>query len=435
VEGSKQGAEEFKKALDKIGEKAGTLTGAKERSDYAAINTAGGSEKYKETAAINAIKQEAALVTNAEVATNPELKNKILQNEYNELKRRMGKETAEKYKEDALRYGFAKLDENGNLVAADAESWVKGRTEMMQAGMNKMDKGFIAGGRLQTMYNPETGEVLVNFDKSQNFAEGNEFTANVGSPGSMDAQERREWADLITNPKKLATTLFGKGVDELSQILQKYEGMSPEKANLIATGIVGTGTALSAAAATEAAHTLYNLANGKRIATKDFKYINAKGEEVSIHKGKEFKLSDIPEEYRDLARANSKVEPGYMRKLMKNSWDTLMKRGEIDENKLENKLNPTSISQESSNKSVKVSTNSSNTHQNQSTDKGIKQESKHSTSPSLDFDSSINDTKENVKSPAKERFNNLIEEKKNLIIHTKKYFKDNLNKNVIDYII
>ena len=79
LEGSKQGADEFKKALEKIGEKAGTLTGAKERSDYASINVAGGSEKYKETAAINAIKQESALVTNAEVATNPELKNKILQ--------------------------------------------------------------------------------------------------------------------------------------------------------------------------------------------------------------------------------------------------------------------------------------------------------------------------------------------------------------------
>jgi len=387
VEGSKQGAEEFKKALEKMKGKAETLTGAKERSDYAAINTAGGSEKYKEAAAINAVKQESALVTNAEVATNPELKNKILQNEYNELKRRMGKEVAEKYKEDALEYGFAKLDENGNLVAADAEGWVKGRTEMMQAGMDKMDKGFIAGGRLQTMYNPKTGEVLVNFDKSQSFAKGNKFNANADSPGSMDAQEKREWAELLSNPKKLATTLFGKGVDELSQIFQKYGGMSPETANFYATAIVGTGTTVSAAAATEAAHTLYNLANGKRVATKDFKYINAKGEKVSIHKGKEFKLSDIPEQYRDLARENSKVEPGFVRKLVKNSWDTL---GDVKDGLLE-KLKPTSFSAE------QKTTNSGNTHQQQSSKESVKQESKHNEPPSSNSTSSINDTKENVK--------------------------------------
>ena len=228
----------------------------------------------------------------------------------------MGKEVAEKYKEDALKYGFAKLDENGNLVAADAEGWIKGRTAMMQAGMSKIDRGFIAGGRLQTMYNPKTGEVLVNFDKSQSFAKGNQFTAHADSPNSMDAQERKEWAELLSNPKKLATTLFGKGVDELSQIFQKYGNMSPEEANFYATGIVGTGTGLSAAAATEAAHMLYNLANGKRVATKDFTYKNHAGFKASIHKGEEFKLSEIPEEYRELARENSKVEPGYMRKLM-----------------------------------------------------------------------------------------------------------------------
>jgi hypothetical protein len=67
---------------------------------------------------------------------------------------------------------------------------------------------------------------------------------------------------------------------------------------------------------------------------------------------------------------------------------------------LYNLFNPSDVSMDTSN-SVNNSEDSSphtgNTHQQQSSDKSVKQESKHSTSPSLNSDLSINDNEKNVK--------------------------------------
>jgi uncharacterized protein YjiS (DUF1127 family) len=132
-----------------------------------------------------------------------------------------------------------------------------------------------------------------------------------------------------------------------------------------------------------------------------------------------YNLSEIPEEYRDLARANSKVEPGFVRKLMKNSWDTL---GDVKDGLLE-KLKPTSFSAE------QKTTNSGNTHQQQSSKESVKQESKHNEPPSSNSTSSINDKNENVK-PLE--YKTIADQSSKLIDKEKEGFINRLNNLELD---
>ena len=136
----------------------------------------------------------------------------------------------------------------------------------------------------------------------------------------------------------------------------------------------------------------WNKITGKKIATEDFSFTDKKSK--PIHKGDIFNIKDIPEEYRSLAASKeySKVEPGIVRKFINNT----LNRGDIDGDKIENKSNPSSISQESSNKSFQKSINSSNTAQNQRSDKSPEYKSQHGSTPSNQSASSINENGKNV---------------------------------------
>ena len=61
VEGSKEGAKQFKDALGTLGSLASTMAGSKTRSDIASIDAAGGSEKFKETQAKSAAGKMASM--------------------------------------------------------------------------------------------------------------------------------------------------------------------------------------------------------------------------------------------------------------------------------------------------------------------------------------------------------------------------------------
>jgi len=89
------------------------------------------------------------------------------------------------------------------------------------------------------------------------------------------------------------------------------------------------------------------------------------------------------------------VEPGIVRKFINNT----LNRGDIDGDKIENKSNPSPISQESSEKTFEKSINSSNNAQNQHSDKSPESKSNnhtHSQPPSNQSASSINENGKNV---------------------------------------
>ncbi|WP_456470002.1 conjugal transfer protein TraG N-terminal domain-containing protein [Caminibacter sp.] len=396
IEGSKQGAEEFKKALDKIGEKAKTLTEAKEGSEYKKIGQYDSPDDFVKAQELSAIQQEGknALKTFM-TAINPETRQKLFENLQKQAKSmgidpETGKSYLDEFNEQALKLGIAKVDKNNNIVATDdAEAWVKGRA---LAANSSIDKMFIGGMRMAQQYN-SLGESIVNADASIKGEKGRDFKANLGNPQNMDEAITKEAIENGIDPRKWLPKIFSKGVEATSNFLQSL-GFSKEQAQEIAPYLVATA---GGTAGVEAVSRFKNLLDGKMIAKEDLPFKTLDGKEIKA--GQSFNLKDIPKEHRFEAFKMSKIEPGSVGKFMNWAKTNLDKFGENFENKLENKSNPSSISQESSNKSFQKSINSSNTAQNQHSDKSPESKSNnytHSQPPSNQSDLSINENEKNV---------------------------------------
>ena len=146
-----------------------------------------------------------------------------------------------------------------------------------------------------------------------------------------------------------------------------------------------------------AIHKIKNALDGQRMATEDMTVHDKYGREMKIKKGDSFNINDIDPDERDFVKSKSKIDETYMGKIFRKTWN---KFGEIG----------TGIKSRiffAENQSVKETTNGShntpaneynngtnNAQYNQATDSI---DNTHSTSPSSNSTSSINDKNENVK--------------------------------------
>jgi len=197
----------------------------------------------------------------------------------------------------------------------DAKDWIRGRALATNPSIDKM---LVGGMRIDHQYN-SLGDGLVNADASINGKAGSNFVANLGKPNNMNQANAQEIAELAMNPKKLAPLFAGKTYNWVKSHLEAL-GMDEDTADKIASSVTAGGTAIVAAGGVELLQTLFNKANGRRVATNDFSYKDAEGEIRTILAGKKFTLSDIPKEYRKLAFENLKTELGIVRKFIDNNW-------------------------------------------------------------------------------------------------------------------
>ena len=224
IEGSKAGAEEFRKALDKIGEKAGTLTSAKERSDYSKIDQYDTPEDFVKAQALSAIQQEDKGAKRLFDGLN---NSKLLQNRVDGIMKG-AKQSGSKYEKEAEDYlisqGMAYKGKDGKLHAIDnPEAWVRGLA--LATGSN-MERLFIGGMRIDQKYNPETGEVLTNADASQSFKDGTRIDTGDrvnATPGHLQRimeklkEEHPNWThNQLLNAAKKEVAEYNKNLSEQS---------------------------------------------------------------------------------------------------------------------------------------------------------------------------------------------------------------------------
>ena len=148
-------------------------------------------------------------------------KNAVLDSE---LKAAQAAGRGEQYKREAMEYGFAKSDGKGGIVSADGDSWTRGRASASASGMERDERMVIGGGRVNTTYNPQTGEAFTNFDAGQtttvgrstklNATSGADRTYITAADGDMVKASRiKEASEEIqerANPIKTAATQTAK---------------------------------------------------------------------------------------------------------------------------------------------------------------------------------------------------------------------------------
>lgn len=174
---------------------ASAQSGAKTGKDLETLKQFDSADDFIEGNSREGIKDGAKLKTMSDFSDDDDAKNTVLQSEYNAAKKKSS-ESAKKYAEDAIAYGFAVDDGNGNLVAADSEGWTRGRATASASGMERDERIVAGGGRMNTTYNPLTGEALTNFDAGQTTTagsavkvlatDGEDFIAISKADGDLD---------------------------------------------------------------------------------------------------------------------------------------------------------------------------------------------------------------------------------------------------------
>ena len=171
VEGSKAGAEEFKKAIATISQKTATLTAGKEASDYKSIQTAGGSDEF-----IGLQENLAKIQTSKSIgqvkgllSINPDDRKEFLQKSLDQAK----KDSPERYeavKNDLIKAGLMNKDGSFNT---DASSWLKG-TSYLQANNMNSTNALVAGGAI--ISGALGKDSTVKFDTLNSTQTGDKFT-------------------------------------------------------------------------------------------------------------------------------------------------------------------------------------------------------------------------------------------------------------------
>ena len=95
-------------------------------------------------------------------------------------------------------------DKDGHIRATNnASKFAEGRAMANANGTTSIDSMVIGGNRINTQYNPLTGEALTNVDGVNKVSEGDVAVSNLGKAKTMAGADAERMIDIMSSPKEM----------------------------------------------------------------------------------------------------------------------------------------------------------------------------------------------------------------------------------------
>jgi hypothetical protein len=312
----------------------------------------------------------------------------------------------------------------GKLVATDdKEAWAR---SLALATNSNLDRLFVGGMRVDQKYNPETGEVLTNADKTESYKDGKRIDTGDrvnATPGILQRimenikKEHPDWNEnQVLNEAKKRVAQFNKNMSlengKEDVALNGGELLSEAVGLLETYGIVGVPAVAILEGVTK---------KGVKLKDEEWKKGGAVFKEADPEKGisggwyKDGRRVGDMEGF-ILKPDGERLEKGIVTKKWEGTKKTVGKIFDKTGEKVGSVFSSFRNSpSETSNKTLDSSDNSSNGKNNtqiqNSPDNDMSNQTPHNQTPSNQSTSSINDGNQNVKSPAREKFEDIIQNK------------------------